>query len=217
MSRISRANGLTRHEILSSIKSHGAMTAEELGRELNISQVAVRQHLASLEAENIVLVSAERRGLGRPSHRYRLTPVGDESFPRRYDALADMLLEELHVMQGEAVVTELLQRIHTRTVDLLQTRLKDRPLSVRLQELARYQSEIGFMAEVIAEPPTCFRLVKHNCAVCAVARNHPEACCAGELPLLKQLLGDVEIVREGSILDGDYACTFHIRDCREQQ
>src|SRR5690242_18077679 len=109
-----RANGITRQEILTSIKRHGAMTAEELARELGISQVAVRQHLASLEAEAIISVSIDRRGLGRPSHRYTLTARGDEHFPRHYDMLANALLDELRVWQGEETVRELIARQRER-------------------------------------------------------------------------------------------------------
>src|SRR5258708_26012145 len=102
-----RANGITRQEILTSIKRNGAMTAEELSRELGISQVAVRQHLTSLEAENLIAITIERRGLGRPSHRYVLTLSGDESFPRQYDTVLNELLDELRAWQGQAVVDEL--------------------------------------------------------------------------------------------------------------
>src|SRR5438876_968476 len=100
-----RANGITRQEILTALKLDGCRTAEELAHALGISQVAVRQHLTSLEAEQSVVVEIERKGLGRPAHRYRLTPQGDEMFPRKYDALANSMLDELRAWQGDEAVS----------------------------------------------------------------------------------------------------------------
>ena len=210
-----RANGLTRQEILNSIKVKGAMTAEELARELGISQVAVRQHLTALEAENVISVTIERRGLGRPSHRYMLTSYGDESFPRRYDAVLTELLDELRAWQGQAVVDELLQRRRERTLLTLQSRMNDRSLMGRLNELARLENDNGFMTEVCSDGPEGYVLVKRNCSVCAVARDHPAICCQGESELFARLLGNTEVTRVSAIADGDNTCTFHIRPLEE--
>ena len=206
-----RANGLTRQEILSSIKMNGTMTAEELARELGISQVAVRQHLNSLEAENLVAVTVERRGLGRPSHRYILTSSGDESFPRQYDTALNELLDELRAWQGQAAVDELLQRRRERALLPFQSRTHDGSLGSRLNELARLETANGFMTEVCADGPDSYTLIKRNCSVCAVARNHPGICCQSESGLYAQLLGDTEVTRVAAIVNGDNTCTFHIR------
>lgn len=211
---MSRANGITRQEILTSIKYSGAMTAEELARELGISQVAVRQHLASLEAEGIVSVTVERRGLGRPSHRYRLTVAGDETFPRRYEAAAAELLHGLLEWQGAEAVEALLAKRRQRLLETLEARFKDKPLAAQLQELARIQTDAGYMAEVVADERDGYRLIQHNCSACAVARHYPSICCEGEIRTIQQALGSVEIAREHSILDGDFTCTFRIHGCK---
>jgi predicted ArsR family transcriptional regulator len=99
---------------------------------------------------------------------------------------------------------------------LLRDRLKEKPFPVRLQELARFQSEQGYMAEITHDDSGIVWLVKYNCAICVAARQHPSACCAGDLPMLKELLGEVEIVQEEAILDGDHTCTFRIHDCSQR-
>lgn len=209
-----RANGITRQEILFSLKRNGTMTAEELHRELGISQVAVRQHLTSLEAEGMIEVRVERRGLGRPSHRYTLTRNGDETFPRHYDALANSLLEELRAWQGEEAVSQLTALRRERLKNALPPRLKDRALGARLQELARLLDEGGYMAETCQVGADVFVLRKHNCAVCAVARQHPEVCCQGETAFMEEFLGDVMVTREKSIPEGDSFCEFRIEPSR---
>lgn len=209
-----RANGLTRQEILNCIKVNGSMTADELARELGISQVAVRQHLTALDAESMVTVTIERRGLGRPSHRYELTPLGDENFPRRYDAMLNELLDELRAWQGQTAVDELLQRRRERILTTLQART-DRTLENRLKELVRLENANGFMAEFCGEGAG-YALVKRNCAVCAIARNHPGLCCQGDSALYAELLENTEITHHSAIVNGDTTCTFHIRPLQEE-
>ncbi len=204
-----RANGLTRREILNCIKLKGIMTAEELSRILGISQVAVRQHLASLEAEDMVAVTVERKGLGRPSHRYVLTTIGDESFPRHYDTALNEILDELRAWQGQEAVDELLERRRERAFITLQSRMRDRPLANRLNELARLENEHGNMTEVCSDGNAYF-LIKRNCSVCAVARQHSGICCQNESGLFSKLLGDVKVEHLSSIANDEQTCTFRI-------
>lgn len=205
-----RANGITRQEILTFLKHQGTMTAEELHQKLGISQVAVRQHLVALEAEGMINVGVERHGLGRPSHRYSLTTRGDETFPRQYDTFANTLLDALREWQGEEAVQQLLdlrrERLHTAFLH----HLKDKPLSSRLQELARLLDEEGFMAEIHPDGTTTYILRKQNCAVCAVARRYPDACCHRETDFFESLLGNVTVTHERSIHNGDPLCEFRI-------
>jgi predicted ArsR family transcriptional regulator len=187
------------------------MTADELARQLGISQVAVRQHLASLEAENSITVRIERHGPGRPLHRYMLTPHGDEIFPRHYDALTNDLLEELRAWQGEESVLQLFGRQRERIEQTLLPRMKGKSLEARVSELTRIQTENDYMAEMSADDSGTFRLVEYNCPYRAIAHNHPNTCCAAELELFRRLLPDAEIVREHYLLDGAHNCQFHIR------
>jgi predicted ArsR family transcriptional regulator len=177
---------------------------------LNISPVAVRQHLSSLEAEGMLMVHVERRSKGRPSHRYALTARGDETFPRCYDVVANILLEELRTWQGEEAVNHLFERQRERMTALIQTRLGERSLPARLHELARIHSENGFMAEACEEDDS-FLLIKRNCALRSIARQHPMVCCQGEEGMMRHLLGAKEVVHEKSIVEGEHYCQFRIR------
>lgn len=205
-----KANGFTRHEILTAIKLNGAMTADLLGKELGISPVAVRQHLASLEAEGLVATSIERRGVGRPVHRYTITQRGDETFPRHYDSLANALLDELRASEGEDAVERLFARRRERLVAALRMRMEGKSLDERVEELAQIQTEAGFMAEC-AEDDEGYVLIEHNCAACAVAKAH-RAVCRQEMAMFQDLLGDeAEIERITHIASGDFTCTYRIR------
>ena len=208
-----RANGITRQEIMTCLKKNGAMTADELSQSLGISQVAVRQHIASLEAEGVVTITVERKGLGRPSHRYLLTVAGDETFPRKYAEFAQSLLSELSDWQGGEAVSELLTRCQDRQTRELAPRLGDKTLAGRVKELARIENEQGFMTEAIAGAPGRFQLVKRNCTICSLAQKSPEICCQGKLDHYKSVLGDVNVTQTSSIAEGDLHCSFEIQSC----
>ena len=210
-----RANGITRQEILNSLKVEGSRTADELSRALGISQVAVRQHLSSLEAEQSVVVEIERKGLGRPAHRYRLTPQGDETFPRKYDTLANSMLDELRAWQGDEAISELVKRQRERMRREWQSRLSGKQTQERISELARLLTELGYMAEAREIAPGSYTLVKRNCPHCAVARNHPETCCKTSAAFYEQLLGDMVVERSETILEGSRNCAFTLSQAPE--
>lgn len=204
---MNRANGLTRQAILSEIKQRGSVTTDELGQDLGISSVAVRQHLSTLAAEGRVSITVERRGLGRPVHRYHLTPEGDESFERAYDRLCLELLDSVEETQGKDGVDALLTARRRKLTGSIRTRMQDMPLANRVAEAARLQDGFGYMATVKPDGGDLV-LTEMNCAICRVARAHP-ALCAHELAMLAEVAGDgVAVVRERHILSGDSACVY---------
>lgn len=62
--------------------------------------MAVRHHLARLTGDGLVAASQERGGIGRPAYAYRLTPKGEELFPKAYTWLAGLLWDELVTPEG---------------------------------------------------------------------------------------------------------------------
>lgn len=204
-----KANGITRSQILHSIKHNGSMTADTLSQELGISPVAVRQHLSALQGEGFISTTIERRGLGRPVHRYAVTDGGDEMFPRSYDRVACELLDELRVEGGEAAVDAVFAARSERLRSLLHDRLVGTSLSARVQEAAKVQSDYGFMSEVLSEGADLL-LVEHNCAICKLAKQFPLAC-KHELMMLQSIVGEEATVqRERYILAGDSTCTYRV-------
>lgn len=208
---LSKVNGLTRQQILMCIKHEGTLTADQLSQHLEISPVAVRQHLSALEAEGYICVRIERKGLGRPSHRYCLTDTGDETFPRTYDQFAEMLLSELEIWQGSDALPELMRRQRERQLSALLPRISGKPFAAGLKEIARVYTERGFMAESKEVSTDEYLLLKRNCAICSLARHMPELCCGSEEGFLSKLLDGAEVSLEKSFAAGDHCCQFRIR------
>ena len=59
----------------------------EIGALMGLTDNAVRAHLAALERDRLVVQSGLRRGAGKPSYTYALTPEAESFFPKAYGAL----------------------------------------------------------------------------------------------------------------------------------
>lgn len=203
-----RAAGATRRRILTLLKTEGPASAEELGRVLSISPVAVRQHLSGMESEGLVTSAVERRNVGRPLHRYSISPRGDETYPRQYAELMLDLLDEVAVSDGPGAIAGLFRKRTCRTVQHLAPRFAGRSLRERVAQLETVQSEHGYMPAVTSEGENSYRMVQHNCSVCRIAKAHPSLCEA-ELQMMRDLMGsDVNVERVEHILCGSRHCTF---------
>ena len=81
-----------RRAVLSTLKTRGEASADEVATTLGVTVGAVRQHLAPLEEQGLVAHRDERPGPGRPRRRYCLTPAAESLWPKRYGQLANQLL-----------------------------------------------------------------------------------------------------------------------------
>ena len=70
-------------------------TVDELARALDLTDNAVRAHLATLERDGLVEQAGVRRGARKPAATYRLTAEAERLFPRAYAPVLRDLLDEL--------------------------------------------------------------------------------------------------------------------------
>src|SRR3972149_490754 len=90
----------TRQQILEYIQRQGRATVKELGPLLGLPSTGIRQHLTVLERDGLVDAHEERGRVGRPTLVYSLTEKADALFPKTYDALASVLLQEIRSSEG---------------------------------------------------------------------------------------------------------------------
>ncbi|HEX2047998.1 MAG TPA: winged helix-turn-helix transcriptional regulator [Acidimicrobiales bacterium] len=199
----------SRHQLLLLLRKHPGVTVAELAQRLAMSGMGVRRHLAALAADGLVEQSTcTRAGPGRPPAGWRLSASGMEMFPRRYDALALDLLEDLTLDEAAGA----LDRRNDKQVALYQAALSGcSGLEEQVAELARLRDEAGYLAEWRAGDDETLVLTENNCAVHRVAEHHP-VICAMELSLLRRVLGpEVEVVRMSHAMSGDAVCSYCIR------
>lgn len=198
-----------RTSILHLLKRSGGATASEIARELGITTVAVRKHLARLEADGLINARSRPAGRGRPAVEYALSPSGSALFPQGYHQLLVDLLHDLSVLEGEKKLVDLFHLRNERLVHSYRQRLADKPLAEAVRELARARDDDGYMATV-EEHEGGFVLSEHNCPIYDVAQRFPQACqCEHEL--FERVL-NAPVKREVTLVEGAQACRYRIED-----
>jgi DeoR family suf operon transcriptional repressor len=199
----------SRQQLLLLLRKHPGVTVADLARDLGITGVGVRRHLAALAAEGLVEQSrCAQPGPGRPPAGWRLSASGRELFPRRYDTLALELLEEL---PPEEVAGALGRRNDKQVTHYRAVTATCGSLGEQVAELARLRDAAGYQADSAGTEDGSFVLTEHNCAIHRVAERHP-AVCSLELSLLRRVLGpDVEVTRRAHAMAGDAVCAYCIR------
>lgn len=189
--------------ILQHIQRRGKATIKELEDVLGVSTTAVREHLAHLHASGFVATSTMRYGPGRPRLVYALTEKAQTLFPKHYDLLIHLILQELVAEGGQEKVMALLERVGARLVQEYAGRVNADDMQVRLDELRQTLESKGIPAEV--QPSgTSFHI--HCCPYFDVAQEYAEVCTM-EQQMFEQVLGE-KIILEQSIRDGHHSCCF---------
>ena len=191
----------TRGQIITLLR-RSSRTVDELAQALELTHTAVRAHLAALERDGLVHQRSERRGSGKPSSVYDLTPAAEYLFPKSYgqflDQLLDVLGEHLPPDEVETLLRETGRRI------AVEWKILPGDLHVRLEAAIEVLNDLGGLMEQETEGETlCIR--GYRCPFAAVVREHPEVCNLAET-LLSDLVGVP--VQEHCERTGSVPCRF---------
>ncbi|MGD9892020.1 MAG: helix-turn-helix transcriptional regulator [Dehalococcoidia bacterium] len=181
--------------ILAVLKRCGPRGVDDLATELHLAPMTVRQHLTALERDEMVSVTEQRNGAGRPRHLFSLTDRGDSAFPRRYDRFAAMLLAEVQDLDAAIPVQsectdrmgQILDRIARREALPHVERLSLLSVPARARAAAAVLHDIGGFAEAV-ETPSGIEIRDYNCVYRGL-RPHETGSCAWHsrlVPLLMQ-------------------------------
>ena len=174
----------TRGRIVMLLRRAGC-TVDELARELDLTDNAVRAHLTTLERDGIVQQRGARRGSGKPALVYELAPGGEQLFPKAYEPV----LQQLLVVLSERMSTEGVETLLSEVGRRIAARWNIPPgdLTVRLEAAVEVLNELGGMAELEScDGHYCIR--GYSCPLAAVVPGHPEVCHLAET-LLTELVG----------------------------
>jgi predicted ArsR family transcriptional regulator len=193
-------------QIIEYMQRNGSATIKELEQLLGITTTAVRQHLATLQAEGYIERKAVHAGVGRPHHTYAVTTKAQEIFACHCDDLALTLLEEVFALEGKEQTARLLARVSNRLANKYQRSVRSDLLVERVGELADALYDRGVLTEVQAHDDDTIILHTYNCPYHELAQDHREICAMDEA-MLRQVLGsDVNLKK--CMMDGHQGCSF---------
>jgi predicted ArsR family transcriptional regulator len=177
----------TRGQVVSLLR-RAPMTVEELARQLDLTDNAVRAHLATLERDGLVRQSGVRRppAAGKPAALYELHPDAEPLFSRAYAPFLSVLLEELADQMSRDRIEAILERMGRRlAADSLPPATA--PLEARLHVAVDLLNSLGGMASI--EERGGMRVIQGcGCPLSVAVSRRPEICRAVEA-LLSAVVG----------------------------
>ena len=198
----------TREKILMLLKKKGPLAIEDLGKELNITSMGIRQHLLSLERRGLIAYSTKRQGIGRPAFMYMLTDYADDLFPKSYHEFLIGAFKDIEKHDGRKKIDDIFKWRKSRILkEMKETLAEAKNMLDKLNSFRDILESKGYFVE-IADSNGHFRLQQFNCPIYKLATQFREAC-VHELQMYKDFFGK-EINRKECLADGDLSCTYII-------
>ncbi|MGI9644422.1 MAG: helix-turn-helix transcriptional regulator, partial [Ilumatobacteraceae bacterium] len=145
-------------------------------------------------------------GRSPPRFRYRVTTDADRLFPKAYGELTNELLGFL---DDPAIEERLFDRRRDQRIEQAAGRMEGRTLTERVEILADILDADGYMATWEALDDGSFVVAERNCAIAAVAMEHPGAC-RSEIDFIRAVLPDATVERTSHMVAGDLRCAYNI-------
>ncbi len=162
----------TRGRIVALLRA-GSRTVNELADALELTDNAVRAHLAGLERDGLVEQEGVRRGIGKPAHVFRLTEEAESLFPKAYAFLAAELVRELRERVGEDTLATAIRAIGLRTGQGAGIRGAD--AAERLGGVLTLLESLGADVEVVQEAEAA-QVRGHSCPLSELVSEEPRTC-----------------------------------------
>jgi predicted ArsR family transcriptional regulator len=204
----------TRQAIIDYLRLKRRASVRELGDFLGLTSTGIRQHLTVLERDGLVQAQEERGRVGRPTLIYSLAERADQLFPKNYDVLANILLEEIKSTDGNERLYEILHRVAQNMADPYLARVESKPLKERVVETVRIMQEQGCLVDYEQQGDE-FLINEYACPYYNVARKN-RAICTIDVEFVRTLTNsDTRLSR--SLVRGEQCCTYRIRPLQPTQ
>lgn len=182
---IERLLASTRGQIIALLR-RASRTVNELAEALDLTDNAVRSHLAALERDGLVQQEGSvRRGVGKPAFVYSLTPEADVLLPKAYAPVLQLLLGVLAERLGSDGLDDVLREVGRRAA----AGRTDPALDLRMRIDAAYGvlGELGGVADLEQTDGTVV-IRGYSCPLAEIVPGHPQVCHLAET-LLSEIIG----------------------------
>ncbi len=178
-----RQLGKTTRNRLIALLRRGQRTVDELAAALDLTDNAVRAHLAALEREKVVQQVGVRRdgAVGKPAILYGIAPDSSAVFSTAYAPALGALLAEISARMTPKQVESLLRRTGKRLARALPARAT---FDERVRAGVTFLTGVGADAELV-QTASGYEIRGHGSVLSAAVVECPATCA-----ILEQLLRD---------------------------
>lgn len=203
---------VTRERILNILKVRGQATVNELSEALDLTTVTIRHHLDTLRREGLVAAPSvrHRKAPGRPQHVYSLTEEAVSFFPKRYDHLTNLLLDEISVRLSQEDIRQVMEQIGKRLAGQVQFPV-EASFQERLSIVVDFLNDYGYMASWEPAKDGSYLVSIANCPYEEVSRQHEEVCIVDQT-LMTHLFDSAVEHRETATESESEHCRYVVQD-----
>ncbi|MEX0963575.1 MAG: metalloregulator ArsR/SmtB family transcription factor [Pseudohongiellaceae bacterium] len=202
----------TQDRILHRLKTRGPQSVKILAKQLDMTTMGVRQHLADLASKGLVAqTQEERQTRGRPVHLWKLSGAGHGRFPDSHSQTTLELIDVIRSSLGDAGLNQLIDERSAKIEAAYKQRLQQAApeLQQQIECLAELRSEEGYMAEVRLLPDG-WMLIENHCPICSAATSCQQFC-KSELDIFSRLFENrATVARTDHLLSGARRCAYKI-------
>ena len=205
-------NPKSQNRIMDRLKARGPQSVKILSKQLGMTTMGVRQHLADLETKGLLAqTQQERQTRGRPVHLWKLTKSGHNRFPDSHSQTTLELIDVIRSSLGEESLNQLIDSRSKKVEVNYRAELTAAApgLQKQIERLAQLRSDEGYMAEVRLLPDG-WMLIENHCPICRAATNCQQFC-KSELEIFQRLFeGNATVLRTDHLLEGARRCAYKI-------
>ena len=198
----------TRQKILKNLLVYPESSINDLAEAVGINSISIRHHLSALEADDLIVSSEQRHGVGRPRLIYSLTDKGVEQFPTSYLKLTKYLLSELKDVLSQVELEGVFREIGKQMADQYDIKSESLPLDKRLESIQAILAKEGYIARW-DKKNSAYQLTLLSCPYFHIGLEHPEVCKLDHALISSFFSSNVEI--KACILHDDGRCIYEIR------
>ncbi|SFO22702.1 helix-turn-helix transcriptional regulator [Nitrosospira briensis] len=191
------------------------MGVDELSKGLEITRNAVRQHLSSLEGAGLVTAGMTRpSGGGRPQQLYVLTELGQESFPRKYSWLAQLVLASVQREEGAENMGKRLSDIGAGMARQIRSQYPElQTQQEKVEKLAEVMDQLGYSAKNATLPGGEVVIEADNCVFHQMAVKDLDICHLDKG--LMETFTDSKVEQHECMARGGQLCRFRFLPKKE--
>ncbi|HEV7838832.1 MAG TPA: ArsR family transcriptional regulator [Gemmatimonadaceae bacterium] len=184
----------------------GAWTVEDLAGSLELTDNAVRFHLAALEREGSVRKEGILRkpAVGQPAMLYSLTPAAEDAFSRAYAPVLGATLAELRENMSTAQLIGFLKRVGKRLATGVEH--SSAPIGRRVAQASALLNSLGGIT-VVQKADDSYQIVGKACPLARAVQSDHCVCAAVTALVAEVVEADV---RERCDRSGRPRCCFEI-------
>ena len=174
----------TRNRIIQLLRQK-KYTVEQLGKELGVSETAIRAQLALLQRDGMVESRGEIKSARRPSLTYGLSPGVGLYFSKAYHLVLSHLIEILDIHMPKKEYTTLMRKLGRKLAE--STPRPTGNLRDRVEGTAKYYESFGMLTHV-EEDGKKFIIKAYGCPFAEAVNGNAGICIAMET-LMSKLIG----------------------------